>query len=190
MRRDLSSKGRIGMGDPARNEPWSSDDLMWRGWSDEATRRGMAEMQRELGRRDSPAFDRLKSYLRAPFDISGVVVAHIVQMLRHRCFADSQSFRKMRGEALWAEMHWLTEEMLIEAFSVLSTSQGRRRGLSSALVQHQNAGPTLWEHVLSKRVDINTVLDIAAAANARHHTAFLLHLENSIGALDIVASNW
>lgn len=177
------------MDDSTWDEPWNSDDLTRRGSAEEVTRSQMAAMQSELGRRDSPAFERLKEHLRSPIEISGAVVAEIVQMLRHRCFADSQSFRKARGTALWVELHWLTEDMLIDAFSVLWGSEHCKWWQSSALVQHRNAGPGLWGRVLSKRVDVRTVRDIGAAANARHDTAFLLHLKNSIGTLDIVTSD-
>lgn len=177
------------MCDPERDEPWSSDDLAWRGSSDEGTRRRMTEMRLELGRRDSPAFERLKDYLSTPFEISGAVIAEIVQMLRHRCFADSQSRRKPRGTALWAELHWVTEDRLIDAFSVLWRPAYHQWWQSSTLVQHCNAGPALWTQVLSRRVDINTVVDIVAAANARNDRAFLQRVENSIESLDIVSSD-
>ena len=105
------------MCDPAFNDPWSSDDLTWRGHSAEVIDRRMAEIRCELGRWESPAFERLEDYLRVPSDIPGRVIAEIIEMLRPRCFADSQSYRQSRGAVLWVELHWLREEMLIEAFA-------------------------------------------------------------------------
>ena len=97
------------MFDSRLDESGSADQSALGGSDDRATRGQMNAMRWELGRAESPAFERLKVLLRTPFEISGAVISEIVQMRRHRCFADSQSFRKSRGEALWAELHWLTE---------------------------------------------------------------------------------
>ena len=145
-------------------------------------------MRRELGRRQSPAFEQLKDYLRVPFEIPGRVIAEFVEMLRPRCFADSQSYRQPRGAVLWTELHWLREEMLIEAFADMWRPQYYPWWKSSALIKHANSGPALWMRVLSRRVDVRTLLDIVTEATKRGDTAFLQHLENSLAAMDIVAS--
>lgn len=97
------------MRDPASNDPQSTEPVDIQ----------MADMGRELGCRESPAFERLRDYLRVQSELPSRVIAEIVEMLNARCFADTQSWRQSRGAALWTELHWLNEEMLIEAFAEL-----------------------------------------------------------------------
>ncbi len=175
------------MCDPELKGPWSSDDLTWRGRTAEVIEYRMADMRRELGRRESPAFERLRDYLHVPSELPGRVIAELVEMVRPRCFADSQSYRQYRGAALWAELQWLSEEMLIDAFDELTLPQ-YYQWRSGALVNHANAGPALWTHVLSGPVHVKTIVEINAAANARGDRAFLKRLENSLATLDIVKS--
>ena len=111
---------------------------------------------RELGRRDSPAFEQLRDYLRVPSDIPAYVVAEITDMHRARCFADSQSYRQMRGPILWSELHWLREQTLIEAFRLMWTPKHYQWWRTSPLVRHPNAGPALWMQVLAKTADSMT----------------------------------
>lgn len=176
------------MSDSESENPWGSDDLTWRGRSDEGISGRLTEMRRELGRRDSPAFERLRECLRTPFEIPASVIAEIVQMLRDRCFADSQSFRKSRGKALWAELGWLNEHMLIEAFSAVWNPPYHQWWQISALAQHRSAGPALWAQVFSRRVDIKTVMDIVAEAGDRGARNYLAQLTSEIATLDIVSS--
>lgn len=176
------------MYDSESDNPWTSDDLNWRDSSDDAISALMAEMKHELGRRDSPAFERLKDYLDTPGEIPAETIAEIVEMLQARCFADSQSYRQCRGKALWAELDWLDEDMLIETFLTLWDPLFHRWWQFSAIVQHRNAGPALWEQALSRCVDIKTVMDIIAAASDRGADTFLTQLSSSITTLDIVSS--
>ena len=176
------------MCDPAFNDPWSSDDLTWRGQGEHVIDCRMAEMRQELGCREAPAFERLRNYLHVPSDIPARVVAEVVEMFRARCFADSQSFRQSREAALWAELHWLPEEKLIEAFTEMWRPQYYPPWKSSTLVKHSKARSALWTQVLSRRVDVETVLDINAEANMRGDHAFLQKFESLLATLNIVAS--
>lgn len=147
----------------------------------------MTDMRHELGRCDSPAFARFRDYLRVPSKLPSRVIAEIVEMLKAQCFADTQSYRQSRGAALWAELHWLNEEMLIAAFDELWMPQ-YHQWKTSALVRHANAGPALWMHVLSRPVHVKTILEISTEANTRGYRAFVEQLENSLATLDIASS--
>lgn len=165
------------MRDPASNDPQNTEPVDIQ----------MADMGRELGCRESPAFERLRDYLRVQSELPSRVIAEIVEMLNARCFADTQSWRQSRGAALWTELHWLNEEMLIEAFAELWMPQ-YYQWKSSALVRHANAGPALWMQVLSRPVHVRTILEINTQANARGDRVFLEQLENALATLDIVSS--
>jgi hypothetical protein len=156
MRLDLYSKRSVAMRDSAEYEPWNSDDLTWRGHTPEALNERMSAMRRELGRRDSPAFEQLRNYLSAPSDIPASVVVEIADMHRARCFADSQSFRQMRGPILWSELHWLPEQTLIDAFTLMWTPKYYQWWRTGPVVRHPNAGPALWMQVVSHTLDTMT----------------------------------
>ena len=197
MRWDLYSKGCAAMcddesdyeSDYESDDAWSSDDVSWRDENGDGFSGRMAAMSHELGRRDSPAFERLKVYLGTPCKISTATTVKILQMLHARCFADSQSFRQSRGRALWAELDWLDEDTLIDTFSELWDPLFHKWWQFTALVQHRSAGPALWEQALSRRVDIKTVMDIIAAASDRGAHSFLAQLADSFVTLDIVSSD-
>lgn len=102
----------------------------------------MADVQGELGRSNSRAFERLRDHLRVPSALPSRVTAEIVEMLTPQYLAHTQSFRQSRGAELWAELHWLNQEMLTAAFDKLWMRQDYPLR-ASALVRHVNAGPAL-----------------------------------------------
>lgn len=146
----------------------------------------LSDMRRQLGRRESPAFERFRDYLRAPSGLSARITAEIVEMLRAQCFAHSQSYRQSRGAALWAELHWLNEELLIAAYDKLWSPQ-YYQWKASALLTHANAGPALWMHILTGPVHVRTILEIRTLARKRGYREFVEHLRNSMALVDITA---
>ncbi|MEO7042015.1 MAG: hypothetical protein ABI035_07130 [Gemmatimonadaceae bacterium] len=176
------------MCDYENDDTWSSDDVSRRDENGDGFSGRMAAMSHELGRRDSPAFEKLRDYMHTPCNISASTVAEVVRMLQARCFADSQSYRQTRAKALWAELEWMDEDTLIDTFVELWDPLFHRWWQFSALVQHKNAGPALWEQALSRRIDIKTVMHIIAAASDRGAQSFLAQLAMSLVDLDIVSS--
>jgi|SRR5665213_422676 len=150
------------MRDTAFNDPSSIElsDIM------------LADMGRQLGRRRSPAFERFRIFLRKPSALPARVSVQIVEMLYPQCFAHTQSFRQSRGRDLWAELHWLDEEMLVAAYDKLWDPQ-RYQWKASALLSHVNAGPTLWTHILAGTVHVRTILEIRTLARKRGYREFV-----------------
>ena len=144
----------------------------------------LADMRGQLGRRRSPAFDRFRILLRQPSALPARVTVQIVEMLCPQCYAHTQSFRQTRGAALWAELHWLPEEMLIATYDELWDPQ-RYQWKASALLSHANAGPALWMHILSGPVHVRTILEIRTLARQRGYREFVEHLKNSMALVDI-----
>ena len=144
----------------------------------------LTDMQRQLGRRESPAFERFRDYLRAPSGLSARITAEIVEMLRAQCFAHSQSYRQSRGAALWAELHWLNEELLIATYDKLWSPQ-YYPWKASVLVRHANAGPALWMHVLSGPVHVITVFEISTESTLRGYHEFVEQLGKSTALVSI-----
>jgi hypothetical protein len=59
------------------------------------------ELRSELGNAHSPAYDAVSAAIGAGVEVPHAMAIQIAGMCEDRCWADTQSYRRGRGRALW-----------------------------------------------------------------------------------------